>query len=53
MTLRKGQKLCIWIIKQGYQNEDVHTKLFNMSDKEFNKVMRMSDTDVAAGLPER
>jgi hypothetical protein len=46
MTLRKGQKLCIWIIKQGFQNKNVHTKLFNMTDREFEQVMRMTDKDV-------
>lgn len=41
MTIRLGQKLCNWILEQGYSREDVHTKLFYMSDEEFLKVIKM------------
>lgn len=40
--LRKGQKLCNWILSQGWDNERVHQYLFYMSDWEFNKVMSSS-----------
>jgi len=40
--LRKGQKLCNWILSQGWKNEDVHLYLFNMTDWEFDKVMSSS-----------
>jgi hypothetical protein len=40
--LRKGQKLCNWILMKGYTNETVHAKLFNMSDAEFDMVMDKS-----------
>jgi len=40
--MRKGQRLCNWILLHGYTNETVHSKLFNMSDEEFDRVM---DTD--------
>jgi len=37
--MRKGQKLCNWILSQGYDNESVHQKLFNMTDKEFYEAL--------------
>ena len=40
--LRKGQKLCNWILAQGYPNEKVHLHLFHMTDWEFDKVMSSS-----------
>lgn len=40
--MRKGQKLCNWILSKGYTNETVHSKLFNMSDEEFDKVVNTS-----------
>jgi hypothetical protein len=41
--LRLGQKLCNWILAQGYSNETVHSKLFNMNNEEFMKVTGLAD----------
>jgi hypothetical protein len=40
MVLRKGQKLCNWILTHGYTNETVHAKLFNMTDEEFDNALK-------------
>ena len=40
MSLRKGQKLCNYIVGQGHPNQLVHLKLFYMSDEEFDKVLK-------------
>ena len=37
--MRKGQKLCNWIVKRGTKNEDVHKVLFYMTDEEFNEAV--------------
>ena len=39
MTIRKGQKLCNYILEKGYAREDVHIKLFHMDDGEFDEVV--------------
>jgi hypothetical protein len=31
---------------QGYTNETVHARLFNMPDEEFDKVMKMTDKEI-------
>jgi hypothetical protein len=41
--LRLGQRLCNWILAQGYSNETVHSKLFNMNNEEFMKVTGLAD----------
>lgn len=37
--IRLGQKLCNWIQRNGMCNEDVHIKLFHMSNEEFMEAL--------------
>lgn len=37
--MRKGQKLCNYIQRDGLPSEEVHRILFNMDDKDFDKAM--------------
>lgn len=47
--IRKGQKLCNYILDRGYARENVHIKLFHMSDEEFDRVVNM---DVNYEIPD-
>ena len=41
--MRRGQRLCNYIQRNGLANENVHRILFNISDEEFDKVMKIRD----------
>ena len=40
MPLRKGQKVCNWILMHGWTNESVHCKLYYMTDEEFEEALK-------------
>jgi hypothetical protein len=46
--MRKGQKLCNYLLLKGWINETVHQPLFYMDDKEFDEVLECSDKEVIA-----